>query len=80
MFLNPGPGRPPALHILYVSLIWRPGLRNTGLGYKKFGNRVSGQGQTEVFQDGFHWEQASQGSIKDVESLCSASGEEAPCV
>ncbi len=37
----------------------------------------SGQGHTEVFQDGFHSEQASQGSIKEVESLCCASGAEA---
>ncbi len=30
-----------------------------------------------VFKDGFHSEQASQGSIKEVESLCCASGSEA---
>ncbi len=40
------------------------------LGYKKFGN-------FELFQDGFHSEQALQGSIKEVESLCCASGAEA---
>jgi len=28
----------------------------------------TGQGHTEVFQDGLHLEQASQGSIKEVES------------
>ncbi len=53
------------------------------LGYKKFGKhpetelQYSGQGHTEVFQDGFHSEHASQGSIKEVESLCCASGAEA---
>ncbi len=39
------------------------------LGYKKFSNSLelsySGQCRTEVFQDGFHSEQTSQGSIKD---------------
>ncbi len=55
-------------------------LHNDGLGYKKFSKhpetelQYSGQGHTEVFQDGFHSEQASQGSIKEVESLCCASG------
>ncbi len=34
-------------------------------------------GHTEVFQDGFHLKQALQGSIKEVESLCCASGAEA---
>ncbi len=54
-----------------------------GLGYKKFGNSLrtelqySGQVHTEVFKDGFHEEEASQGSIKEVESLCCASGAEA---
>ncbi len=59
-------------------------LHKDGLGYKKFGNsleqlqlRYSGQGHTEVFQDGFHSKQDSQGSIKDVESLCCALGAEA---
>ncbi len=56
-------------------------LHKDGRGYKKFGNRLelnySIQGHTEVFQDGFHLEQASQGSIKEVESLCCASGAEA---
>ncbi len=37
---------------------------------------VGGQGHTEVFQDWFHSEQASQGLIKEVESLCCASGAE----
>jgi len=32
--------------------------------------QYSGQGHSEFFQDGFHMEQASQGSIKEVESLC----------
>ncbi len=55
-------------------------LHNDGRGCKKFGNTLktelqySGQGHTEAFQDGFHSEQASQGSIKEVESLCCASG------
>ncbi len=58
-------------------------LHKDGRGYKKFGNSLelglqySGQGHTEVFQDGFHSEQASHGSIKEVESLCCASGAEA---
>ncbi len=39
--------------------------------------QYSDQGHTEVFQDGFHLEQASQVSIKEVESLCCASGAEA---
>ncbi len=39
--------------------------------------QYSGQGHTDVFQEGFHLEQASQGSIKEVESLCCASGAEA---
>ncbi len=39
--------------------------------------QYSGQGHTEVFQEGFHSEQTSQGSIKDVESLCCVSGVEA---
>ncbi len=39
--------------------------------------QYSGQGHTEIFQDGFHSEQASQGSIKEVESLCCASDAEA---
>ena len=52
------------------------------LGYKKIGNTLklsysTSQGHTEVFQDGLHLEQASQGSIKEVESLCCASGAEA---
>ncbi len=34
--------------------------------------QYSGQGHTEVFQDGFHSEQASQGSIKEVEERMSA--------
>ncbi len=34
-------------------------------------------GHTKVFQDGFHSEQSSQGSIKEVESLCCASDAEA---
>ncbi len=55
-------------------------LHKDGLGYTK--NSVtpwqySGQGHTEVFQEGFHSEQASQGSIKEVESLCCVSGAEA---
>ncbi len=37
----------------------------------------SGQGHTEVFQDRFHLEQSSQGSIKDVESLYYTTGAEA---
>ncbi len=45
-------------------------LHKDGVGYKKFNNSLelqySGQGHTEVFQDGFHSEQASQGSIKEV--------------
>ncbi len=45
-------------------------LHKDGLGYKKFSNSLelqySGQGHTEIFQDGFHSEQASQGSIKEV--------------
>ncbi len=41
------------------------------------GSGSYGQGHTDVFQDGFHSEQASQGSIKEVESLCCASGAEA---
>ncbi len=56
-------------------------LHKYGLGYKKFGNSLelsySGQGHTEVFRDWFHSEQALQGSIKDVESLCCASDAEA---
>ncbi len=56
-------------------------LHKDGLGYKKFGNSLersySGPGHTEVFQDGFHSEKASQGSITEVESLCCASGAEA---
>ncbi len=57
-------------------------LHKDGRGYKKFDNSlelsyISGQGHTEVFHDGFHSEQASQGSIKDVESLCCASVAEA---
>ncbi len=39
--------------------------------------QYSGQGHTEVFQDWFHSEQASQGLIKEDESLCCASGAEA---
>ncbi len=55
-------------------------LHKDGLGYKKFGNSLelslqySGQGHTEVFQDRFHSEQASQELIKEVVSLCCASG------
>ncbi len=55
-------------------------LHKDGLGYKKFSNSLElsystvCQGHTEIFQDGFHSEQASQGSIKEVESLCCASG------
>ncbi len=56
-------------------------LHKDGLGYKKFSNSLelqySGQGHTEVFQDRFYSEQASQGSIKEVESLCCESGAEA---
>ncbi len=37
---------------------------------------VQCQGHTEGFQDGFHSEQASQGSIKEVEFLCCAPGAE----
>ncbi len=57
-------------------------LHKDGLGYKKFDNQpetelqYSGQGHSEVFQDGFHSDQASQRSIKEVESLCCASGAE----
>ncbi len=40
-------------------------------------NWVQCQGHTEVFPGGFHSEQASQRSIKEVESLCCASGAEA---
>ena len=57
-------------------------LHKDGLGYKKIGNTLklsysTGQGHTEVFQDGFQSEQALQGTIKDVESSCCASGAEA---
>ncbi len=58
-------------------------LHKDGWGYKKFGNTLKpsystvARGHTEVFQDGFHSEQALQGSIKEVESLCCASGAEA---
>ncbi len=40
------------------------------------GLKYSGQGHTEVFQDRFHSEHASQGLIKEVESLCCASDAE----
>ncbi len=68
---------------LSKDLIIRIAALQDGLGYKKFGNSLrtelqySGQGHTEVFKDGFHAEEASQGSIKEVESLCCASGAEA---
>ncbi len=57
-------------------------LHKDSLGYKKFGNSLepnysTGQCHTEVFQDVFHSEQASQGSIKEVESSCCVSGAEA---
>ncbi len=57
-------------------------LHKDGLGYKKYGNSLElsysrGQGHTKVLQDRFHSEQALQGPIKEVESLCCASGEEA---
>ncbi len=52
-----------------------------GRGYKKFGNSleltVQWPGLYRGFQDAFHSEQATQGSIKEVESLCCASGAEA---
>ncbi len=49
-------------------------LHKDGLGYKKFGNSLElsystvARASTEVFQDGFHSEQALQGSIKEAES------------
>ncbi len=54
-----------------------------GQGYKISNNlqlsysTVSDQGHTEVFQYWFHSEQASQGSIREVESSCCVSGAEA---
>ncbi len=58
-------------------------LHKDGLGYTKFSNSLELSYNTVVrvieghFQDGFHTEQASQRSIKEVESLCCASGSEA---
>ncbi len=55
-------------------------LHKDGLGYKKFGNSLELSYSTvaRVIQrfskTCFHSEQASQGSIKEVESLCCASG------
>ncbi len=49
-------------------------LHKDGRGYKKFGNTLKLSYRTvasgiQVSQDRFHSEQASQGSIKDVERL-----------
>ncbi len=52
-------------------------LHKDGLDYEKFGNSLELSYITVVFQDVFHSEQASQGSITEVESLCCASGAEA---
>jgi len=56
-------------------------LHKVDLGYKKIGNTLklrcsTGQCHTEVFQDGFHSEQDSQGAIKEVKSSCCASSAE----
>ncbi len=58
-------------------------LHKDGRGYNKFGNSLELSYITvarviqRFSQDGFHSEQASQGSIKEVESLCCVSGAEA---
>jgi len=56
-------------------------LHKNGQGYKKIGNILklscrTGQGHAKVCHDGFHLEQASRGSIKEVEYSCCLSGAE----
>ncbi len=68
-----------SLRIWELELLLSTKLAN---GYKKSvtaWNWVTVQwpGSYRGFQDGFHSEQASKGSIKEVESLCCASGAEA---